>query len=317
MTDPLTPPAPGAAGAREGAASPAAVWSALSVVYVVWGSTYLAIAFLVETMPPLLSMGVRFVCASVLLGAIVAVRQGPRALLISRANLLATLLVATLLLAGGLGAVTLAEEAGVASGVAALLVAAMPLWLVLLRAGSGDRPSRSTLAGMLTGFAGIAILVLPGSGTAGPWLGMVGILVGTLSWALGSFLSPRLPLPTNPFALTTWEMLLGGLVLSAIGLLRGEAAEVDPAGFSTASLWAWAYLVVVGSVVAFTAFVWLLGNARLSLISTYAYVNPVVAVLLGRVFRGEPLTAAVVVGGAVTVAGVVLVVRGERPGAPI
>ena len=317
MTDPLAPLAPGAAGAREGAASPAAVWSALSVVYVVWGSTYLAIAFLVETMPPLLSMGVRFVCASVLLGGIVAVRQGPRALLISRANLLATLLVATLLLAGGLGAVTLAEEAGVASGVAALLVAAMPLWLVLLRAGSGDRPSRSTLAGVLTGFAGIAILVLPGSGTAGPWLGMVGILVGTLSWALGSFLSPRLPLPTNPFALTTWEMLLGGLVLSAIGLLRGEAAEVDPADFSAASLWAWAYLVVVGSVVAFTAFVWLLGNARLSLISTYAYVNPVVAVLLGRIFRGEPLTAAVVVGGAVTVAGVVLVVRGERPDAPV
>ncbi len=317
MTDPLAPPAPGGPAAREGAASPAAVWSALSVVYVVWGSTYLAIAFLVETMPPLLSMGVRFVCASVLLGAIVALRQGPRALAVSRANLAATLLVATLLLAGGLGAVTLAEEAGVASGVAALLVAAMPLWLVLLRAGSGDRPSRSTLAGVLTGFAGIAILVLPGSGTAGPVLGMVGILLGTLSWALGSFLSPRLPLPANPFALTTWEMLLGGLVLCGIGLLRGEAAEVDPADFSAASLWAWAYLVVVGSVVAFTAFVWLLGNARLSLISTYAYVNPVVAVLLGSLFRDEPLTAAVVVGGAVTVAGVVLVVRGERPDAPI
>jgi drug/metabolite transporter (DMT)-like permease len=290
------------------------VWSVLSVVYVVWGSTYLAIAFLVETMPPLLSMGVRFICAAALLGAIVAVRQGPRALAVSRANLRATLLVAALLLGGGLGAVTLAEEAGVASGVAALLVASMPLWLVLLRAGSGDRPSGATVAGVLTGFAGIAILVLPGGGTSGPVLAMAGILLGTLSWALGSFLSPRLPLPANPFALTTWEMLLGGLVLCAVGLLRGEAADVDAGGFSAASLWAWAYLVVVGSVVGFTAFVWLLGNARLSLISTYAYVNPVVAVLLGWLVRGEALTAAVVVGGAVTVAGVVLVVRGERPG---
>jgi len=291
------------------------VWSALSVVYVVWGSTYLAIAFLVDSMPPLLSLGTRFVVAAGILAALVRWRQGPHALRVTGAEVRGAAVIGALLLAGGLGAVAIAELNGVPSGVAALLVAALPLWAAVLRRLGGDRPGAATIAGIAIGFAGLAILIAPEALSEGalgapvPW--MLLIVAGTMSWATGSWLSGRLSLPSDPFVLTVYEMLLGGLVLMAIGTIRGEWAGLDPDSWTNASLLAWLYLVLIGSVLAFTAFVWLVRSAPLSLVFTYAYVNPVIAVLLGSLLRDEPITAVLIVGGTITVVGVLLVVRGE------
>ena len=301
---------------RPDARAPAAlVWSALWVVYIVWGSTYLAIAFLVDSMPPLLSLGSRFVVASAILAVLVRWRQGPGSLRVTRAEIRGAAVVGALLLAGGLGAVAIAELNGVPSGVAALLVAALPLWAAVLRRLSGDRPRGATVAGIAIGFLGLAILIGPealSEGALGAPVGwMLLVVAGTMSWATGSWLSGRLPLPSDPFVLTVYEMLLGGFVLMAIGTLRGEWTGFDPGSWTNASLLAWLYLVVIGSVLAFTAFVWLVRSAPLSLVFTYAYVNPVIAVLLGSLLRNEPITAVLLIGGTVTVLGVLLVVRGE------
>ncbi len=289
----------------------AQVWTALSIVYVVWGSTYLAIAILIESMPPLLGMGGRFVTAGLLLTAFVMVRRGSASLRVTPRQLAATAGVAFLLLGMGLGGVTLAE-ASIPSGLAALLVASMPLWVVVLRRLAGERPSTATVLGVGVGFAGIAVLVLPGGWTSGAQLKAIGIVVlGTFCWALGSFLSSHLPLPDDALVLTCYEMLCGGAILLLGGLVRRES--VDWSTFTGRSMGAWVYLVLIGSLVGFTAFVWLIGHAPLSLASTYAYVNPVVAVVLGAFILSEPVTRWTVLGGGVVVLGVALVVRGERP----
>ena len=311
------PPDSARTGAR--AASPAAVWSALVTVYLVWGSTYLAIAVVAQTMPPQLTMGLRFITAGVVMAAVIAVVKGPGALRVTGRELASAGLVGVLLLAIGMGNLVLAERY-VPSGVAALIVAVVPLWVVLLRAGTGDRPVLLTWLGVTVGLAGTAVLVLPGSaggvggadsGTRTLW--SLAIVVGSMAWAIGSFLAPRLPTPGNPFLLTTYEMLVGGLVLGALGLVRGERFSSESvAAISTSSLVAFGYLVVVGSLFAFTAYVWVLDHAPLSLVMTYAYVNPVVAVFLGWLVLHEPLTGGVLVGGAVVVVGVLLVVQAER-----
>ncbi|MDP9398404.1 MAG: EamA family transporter, partial [Actinomycetota bacterium] len=205
-------------------------------------------------------------------------------------------------------------EQTVPSGLAALLVAATPLWLVCLRLAAGDRPRRLSLAGVLLGFVGVALLARPGGGggNAATW-GLLMILAASACWALGSFLSARLPLPADPLVATTYEMLLGGGLQLVLGAAVGELRGFDPGAVSGRSWAAWGYLVVVGSLVAFSAYVWLLGNAPISLTATYAYVNPVVAVLLGALLLDEAVTAAIVAGGAVVVAGVALVVTAERP----
>jgi len=281
-------------------------------VYVVWGSTYLAIRVVVETMPPLLSAGVRFLVAAAILAAVVAARKGPGALRVDRRALLAAALVGTLLLAGGNGGVTLAEQ-WIPSSLAALLVAAVPLWVVLLRTGNGDSPGRRSVLGVLLGFAGLSVLLRPGGGNGMVLVGSLVVLVASASWAVGSYWSSRLPLPRDPFVATVWEVASGGVVLLVAGLVRGEASGLDLGAVSTRSWLALAYLVVFGSLVAFTAYVWLLQNAPISLVATYAYVNPVIAVILGALLLAEPVTAAIVVGGAIVVAGVAVVVSTERP----
>jgi drug/metabolite transporter (DMT)-like permease len=287
------------------------LWGALGIVYVVWGSTYLAIRVAVETMPPLLSAGTRFLVASAVLAAAVAIRKGPGALRVGRREIGAAAVVGTLLLAGGNGGVTVAEQ-WIPSALAALLVAAVPLWVVLLRAGNGDRADRRTVLGVVLGFVGLAVLLRPG-GDGLVLLGSLIVLAASASWAIGSYWSGRLPLPRDPFVATVWEMLAGSAVLLTAGLLRGEAASLDLDGISTRSWVALGYLIVFGSLAAFTAYVWLLQNAPISLVATYAYVNPVVAVILGAVLLAEPVTAAILLGGAIVVAGVVLVVSTERP----
>ncbi|MFI5529554.1 EamA family transporter [Kitasatospora sp. NPDC051853] len=288
-----------------------AVWAALAVVYVVWGSTYLAIRVVVETMPPFLSATARFIPAGLLLLALVAARSGTAALRATPRQLASAALVGLMLLLGGNGMVVLAER-DVPSGLTALIIAVVPLWLVLARWATGQRPSWTTVAGVLLGLVGLAVLSSSGlSGDVEP-LGVGLILLATLSWAGGSFLTKRLTMPANVFATSAYEMIAGGLGCLAVSLFKGEPQRFQPAEVSTASWLGLAFLVVFGSIVAFTAYAWLLQAAPLPLVATYAYVNPVVAVLLGWLILAEPLTLPVVLGGAIVVAAVVLVVRTER-----
>ncbi len=287
------------------------VWAALAIVYVVWGSTYLGIRVVVETMPPFLSAGARFVTAGLILAAIVAWLQGPSALRATRAQLGSAAVVGLLLLLGGNGLVVLAETA-VPSGLAALLVAVVPAWVVVLRRASGERPGPGAYGGVLLGLAGLAVLTLPGlSGDVRLW-GVLTVVAATVLWSVGSFSSSRIPMPANPFATSAYEMVAGGLGCLLVGLGRGEQRGFLLAEVSGRSWTALAYLVVFGSLIAFTAYAWLLHSAPLSLVATYAYVNPVVAVLLGSLVLGERLTWPIAVGGAVVVAGVCLIVSTER-----
>jgi drug/metabolite transporter (DMT)-like permease len=287
-------------------ASSLSVWVALGIVYVVWGSTYLAIAIAVQTLPPLLHAGIRFVLAGLLLAAWLAFRRTD--LRVSRRELGGAAAVGVLMLAGGNGLVVLAERT-VPSGIAALIVASIPLWIVLYRMIAGERVGRDLLAGVFLGLVGVAILVVPGglNGTIDP-VGALMLFGATLSWALGTFLSPRLDTPHNALVSTSYQMLAAGIVLLVVALGRGELAYVDPATFSTRSLIAFAYLIVFGSLVAYSAYTWLLQNASVSLVSTYAFVNPVVAVVLGALILAEPITTSIVVGAAVIVVAVAFII---------
>jgi drug/metabolite transporter (DMT)-like permease len=284
------------------------VWSALGVVYLVWGSTYLAIAIAVQTLPPLLSAGIRFLLAGALLAVWLVARQGRAALGVSRAQLGSAALVGILLLAGGNGLVVLAERT-VPSGLAALVVASVPLWIVVFRLIAGDRVAASLVIGVLVGFAGVAILVVPrGASGEVDAAGLLMVVGASFSWALGTFASPRLPTPRDPLASTAVQMLAGGGLLIVVAIAIGEPAHADPSAFSTASLLALAYLVVFGSLVAFSAYTWLLQHAPVSVVATYAYVNPVVAVLLGALVLGEAVTPSMLIGAAIILAAVAFIV---------
>ncbi len=314
---PGTTPVTGPAGVHHGA-TPALVWTALLLVYVLWGSTYLGIRIAVESMPPLASAAARFAAAGLVLAAVLRIRRGPGALRVDRRQLRSAALVGVLLLTGGNGLVVLAESGppGVAvpSGIAALLVATVPLLVVLLRSATGDRPGIRTFGGVALGFAGLVLLVLPTGGVdAVPLVGALTIVVAATSWSVGSFLSGRLPMPADPFVATVYEMFAGAAALAVLAVGRGELSGFDAGAVTARSWWALAYLMVFGSLVAFTAYVWLLHHAPISLVATYAYVNPVVAVALGALLVAEPVTPQVLLGGAVIVAGVALVVTTERP----
>jgi drug/metabolite transporter (DMT)-like permease len=293
--------------------------TALATVYVVWGSTYLAIRVMVETIPPLLGAGVRFVIAGAIFLAFLKARGTD--LRVTRAQLAGAALVGTLLTFGGNGLVTIAEQ-DVPSGLAALLVATVPLWVVLYRAVARERVTAATAVSVGIGFLGVALLVLPGDRPDGAPLG--GVLLVVLAaglWALGSFWSKKVELPADAFLSTAWQMLLGGAGMVVVGLVAGEAGDVGAGTFALDSVLAFAYLVTFGSLLAFTAYVWLLQNAPISTVATYAYVNPVIAIVLGWAILSEEITPLVVAGAAVIVASVAAVVReesgrGERPAAP-
>ena len=286
------------------------VWTGLWIVYVLWGSTYLAIAYVVDTVPPLVGMGLRFGTASLLLLAYVAARRGRAALRVTRRQVRSAAVVGLLLLLGGNGLVAVAESAELPSGLAALLVAVIPVWVVLLRWLFDDRPSALTVGGVALGFVGLAVLLLPGArpdDVAG--YAVATVVFGSLLWSIGTFYATRAELPKDGLMTTALEMAAGSAGLLLVGTLRGE--RLDVAAVSTASWVALGYLVVFGSLVAFTAYAWLLGVAPVSQVSTYAYVNPVVAVALGAVLRDEQVTALTLVGGALTVVAVAVVVREE------
>jgi drug/metabolite transporter (DMT)-like permease len=288
------------------------VWAALATVYLVWGSTYLAIRVMVETIPPLLGAGLRFALAGSALLAWLSARGGRGAVRVPARSLAATAVAGALLLFGGNGLVTVAEQ-NFPSALAALIIASVPLWVVVLRAVTGERVPRTTLAGVLVGFAGVAVLLLPGGRPEGADGGAALVLVlSAVCWAGGAFASTKLPLPDDLLVSAAWQQLLAGGAMVLAGTAAGEAGRIDLAGLSADSLWAFAYLTVAGSLLAFTAFAWLLRHAPISLVATYAYVNPVVAIALGAAILGEHLTATTAVGAAVVVASVVAVVSGPR-----
>ena len=279
-------------------------WTALVTVYVIWGSTYLAIAVTGETIPPLFAVSTRFITAGALMAAIVALRGG--SLRITRHALVSCVLIGLLL--PGANAVLFFAERSVPTGLASLIIASVPLWIVVLRLLNGERLSWRALAAVGVGFIGVAIIAQPSGGAT--TLGIVLCFVSALMWATGSVFSARLEMPRDPFAATAYEMLAGGLLMLGPALLTLH-------GFSPsrASIAAWAYLVTFGSIVGYSAYVWLLANAPLGTVSTYAYVNPVVAIGLGVLFRGEQLTWRLVLGAAIVVASVAAVVRQEPPSA--
>ncbi|MBA2444905.1 MAG: EamA family transporter [Nocardioidaceae bacterium] len=293
------------------AASPLLVALALGIVYVVWGSTYLAIRIVVVDLPPLAAMGWRFLCAGLMLGTVLAIRSGISRLRASPRELVGCAALGLLLPAVGNGLVTLGEAKGAPSGLTALLIAAVPLWVILYRMFTGDRPGGRTILGVLLGFIGLVGLVTAtGSEGAVPLVACLLVLTASVSWSFGSWGQPRLALPRDPFVLAVYEMVFGAGFLLAGAALRGE--HLVPQSAPRDAWLAWAYLVVFGSVVAFTAYVWVLHAAPISLVATYAYVNPVVAVFLGWLILAEPVTPAIWVGGAVVVAAVAVVVSSER-----
>jgi drug/metabolite transporter (DMT)-like permease len=301
---------------HENAKRPAVVWAALAIVYLVWGSTYLAIRICVHTLPPFVTAGLRFGLAGLLLGALIALRRGFGTLRVTRRQFFAAALVGLLLLGGGNGMVVVAESGppgrAVPSGIAALLVATVPLLVVVLRSVTGDRPGWSTITGVLLGFIGLGALIASrGGGGVVPVGGALVVVAAATCWSLGSFLSTRLPLPPDPFVASVYEMVVGGVVMGLAGVFLGEPRRL--AHGSTSSWLALGYLLVAGSLIAFTAYVWLLRHAPISLTATYAYVNPVVAVFLGALIVNESVTPAILLSGAVILLGVALVVSTERP----
>jgi drug/metabolite transporter (DMT)-like permease len=301
-----------------GSPSALAVWAGIWVLYLVWGSTYLGIAVAVETIPPFLMAAVRFLIAGGILLAWSIAREGRGFRLPSRRQVRDSAIVGTLLLGGGMGMVAVGEQT-VPSGITALFVAMMPLWVAVFgRVLLGDRLPVMVAAGIGLGLVGVAVLVWPGDASlagADP-LHLGAVVLSPISWALGSlFAARRAELPDRPLLATALQMILGGIALAVMAVLAGEPASFDPAAVSSASIAAFVYLTFVGSLFAFTVFAWLIQVAPLARVTTYAYVNPVVAVVLGALVLGEAVTPRTIVAGAIIVVAVALIVtaRGRLP----
>jgi drug/metabolite transporter (DMT)-like permease len=283
---------------------------AMAIVWVLWGSVYVAVRVVVEDAPPVLTVGPRYVVAGLALGAIAVARRGFAVFRITRRELLGCALLALLLPILTNATVVVAVSLGVGAGPAALLSALTPISIALLRVADGDRPPPATIVGVVVGFAGLAVLLLGGQSVSGfPLWPSIIVVVSANFWAIGSFLQPRLELPRDVFATAACEMVLGGLVLTALAVASGEHISSD----WPAKTWLAMLYLTFSTMIAFTSYVWLLNNARISLASTHAYVNPVVAVLLAWLLLSEAPTWPVIAGGLVVIAAVALVIRGERP----
>jgi drug/metabolite transporter (DMT)-like permease len=286
-----------------------ALVSAFAIVYLVWGSTYLAILFAIDTLPPFLMASARFAIA----GAVLYVwsRTIGAAVAPTGAQWRATAIVGVLLLLGGNGLVVWSEQR-IPSGMAALLVGTVPCFMVLLdwlRA-NGQRPTGRVVAGLALGLLGLLWLVGPDSvmgGGRADLLGAAALVVASFSWAYGSIWSRQAPMPPSPFLSTAMQMLTGSVALLGVSLVLGEPWHFDPSAVSLRSWLGLLYLVVFGSIIAFSAYVWLLRASTPARVSIYAYVNPVVAVLLGAAFAGEALTTRMIVAAVVIVSGVALI----------
>jgi drug/metabolite transporter (DMT)-like permease len=311
-------------GSMPGQARPStlAVVVALGTVYIVWGSTYYAIAVMIETLPPLLAAGFRYALAGVLMLTFLLARDrwrrrggqdGPPQ--VSRPRLIewrTTAIVGSLLLLGGNGGVVLGEQR-IPSGIAAVIIATTPIWMNVADGLLQRRsPGLLATAGLVVGLLGVALLLYPAQGAdALDPIGIGLVVTASLSWAAGTLYARRGALPSNQLVSSGMEMLCGGAALLLVGTLLGEAGQADPGRFSVASVLAVAYLVVIGSLVAFSAYVWLLSHVPISTVSTYAYVNPIVAVALGTMLRGEQITPRMLLAAALIVGAVVAMVSGR------
>jgi len=286
------------------------VWIALAVVYVVWGSTYFGIKIAVETIPPLLAAGSRFFVAALLLAAILSWRG--TSLRITRSELAATAFVGALLLGLGVGLVHVAETR-IDSSVAAMIAGTVPLQIIVLRLIAGESPARATRLSTLTGLFGLGLVVAPGLGAGSTALGLAVMVSATMCWTLGSFMSKRVALPGDPFVASVYEMGFGGSFLLIGATAFGEYGDLGSGTFALDSMLAWVYLVVMGSLVGFTAYAWLLRVAPISLVVTHQYVNPLVAIALGMAFLGERPSPWTLAGAGLVIGAVYVAIRAEFP----
>jgi len=289
------------------------IWLALFAVYLAWGSTYLAIRFAVETIPPFLMAATRFLIAGLLVFIWRRAAGDPPP---NKVQWRSAFIIGFFLLLGGIGVVAWAEQR-IPSGITALIVASAPVFMVLIDAlrPGGIRPNWQTLMGVLVGLAGIGLLVGPAE-LSGNHLGLdpsgvMALLLASLLWAVGSLYSRTAELPASPLLGTGMEMLAGSVGLFAMGTLSGEWGRLHLAAITSSSLWGLAYLVVVGSLVGFVAYTWLLRVAPTPLVATYAYVNPLLAVMVGSLLGRETLLPRVLLALAIIVSAVALINTGR------
>jgi drug/metabolite transporter (DMT)-like permease len=279
---------------------------ALIAVYLIWGSTYLGLRFGLEGFPPFLLNGFRFLMAGGALALFLLARGKLKA---TRAQMWNAARVGTVMLVGGVGLVTLSQNLGIGSGVAATAVAVIPVWAAVVGGLFGDWPRRRELLGLGLGLAGVLILALEGDFRSSP-AGLALIVIAPILWSFGSVWGTRLDLP-DPLASTSIQLCTAGLVMTAVGFLIGEKIVSPPSATSWIAL---AYLTVMGSLVAFTAFVYLMNTVRPALATSYAYVNPIVAVALGLSLGNETITGAILLALPLILAAVALVARSARTG---
>ena len=294
------------------------VIAAFGTIYLIWGSTYLGIRFAVETLPPFLMGGARFLTAGLVLYAWLRATGTPAS---SWGNWRHASVAAALLLGVGNGGVNWAEQK-VSSGLTALIIAGTPLWFALfdwLRPG-GTRPTLQTAIGIVVGFAGVLMLV--GSRSAlrdstADFSGVVALVCASVAWAIGSLYTKHSPKPESPMMVAAQQMITGGIILTLIGLAMGEAATFDATKVSTRSVAAFVYLTFIGSLVGFSAYAWLLKATTPARLSTYAYVNPVIAVFLGWALGGETLTGRMLAAAGIIVLGVIVITARRSPSAEV
>ncbi|MEV0330788.1 EamA family transporter [Micromonospora echinospora] len=289
---------------------PAALAAGLGAVYLLWGSTYLGNRIALESLPPMVSTAGRFLAAGALVLAVTALRRGPARLRLPR-DRWAGVAAGGILMVGAGSALLAIGQQYVPSGLASLLVAAMPLWVLTIRLGSGQRPRPMAVVGVLGGIAGLALLLVAGDQRL-HLAGMATIVASTMVWAAGSTLAQRLPAPDDHLVGAGWQMLVGGVAVAVAALPVGEWHRLRPGEVTGRSWVAWTYLMLVCTVVGFSVYTWLLRRAPLQLVATYAYVNPVIAVLLGMVVLDERLTGRQLLAGAVVLGSVALVIAVER-----
>jgi drug/metabolite transporter (DMT)-like permease len=297
-----TVPRPTATASAGGSPNRGVAALCLLTVWLAWGGTYPAIRVMVETVPPLLGTAVRFLLAGAVLAAVLATLGRLRA---GRQEAAGAALVGTVIL-GDIGVLAVAEQE-VPAGLAALIIASVPLWIVLLQLAAQRPVARRTVVAVLAGLAGMGLLVEPGGQAPVGWL-LVLVAAAAIE-AAGQFRSQTTPLPEDPLVNSTIQLLAAGAALTLAGLAAGEANDLDTGAFSADSLLAFAYLVVPGSIVAYTAFTWLLRSVKITTVSTYAYVNPVVAVTVGWALLDERITSQMAIGGALIVGSVALVIQ--------
>lgn len=282
---------------------------ALLSVYLFWGGTYVGMKVAIETMPPFLMAGIRFFTAGAVLYVISRFSGAKRP---AGREWRSSAIVGALLLLGGNGLVAWSEQR-VSSSIASLIIAAVPVWMMLFGwfGRSGKRPNPGVIAGIVLGLLGIAVLVFqPGqgdTGTATDLTGIITLLVASLSWAAGSMYSRSARMPDSPLMSTAAQMLTGGVLLIAFSYVTGDWSKLEVSSISLRSYAAFGYLVAFGSIIGYTAYIWLLKNADASLASTYAFVNPIVAVILGWAMVGEQLTVNTLAAAVIIIAAVVLV----------